>query len=87
MLYDQRTQAFITYAVTADPQDPGKDLVRATLDARNYNPNAPTITGVFVAGFGGTMIGYVSGSMFAQPMGRGREWEWEWEWEREWGWQ
>ena len=70
-LYDSRTQAFISYALTANTQDPGKDLVRATLDARNYNANAPAITSVFVAGFGGTMIGYVSGSMFSAAYGTG----------------
>jgi hypothetical protein len=64
LLYDERTQAFITYALAPDP-DPGKDLIRATLDARNYNPNQPTVTQVFVAGFGGTMIGMTAGSMFA----------------------
>jgi hypothetical protein len=71
LLYDSRTQAYITYALTADNQNPGKDLVRATLDARNYNPNAPSLSGVFVAGFGGTMIGMVSGSMFASAYGFG----------------
>jgi hypothetical protein len=71
LLYDERTQAFITYAFTADNQNPGKDLVRATLDARNYNPHAPSLSGVFVAGFGGTMIGYVSGSMFASAYSMG----------------
>jgi len=65
VLYDSRTQVFITYAVTADSQSPGKDLVKATLQARNYNPNMPSITSVFVAGYGGTLIGSVSGSMLA----------------------
>jgi hypothetical protein len=71
ILYDNRTQAFITYALTADSQNSGKDLVKATLDARNYNPNAPSMTSVFVAGYGGTMIGYVSGSMFATAYSSG----------------
>jgi hypothetical protein len=64
VLYDSRTQVFITYAFTADSQNTGKDLVKATLQAKNYNPNMPPITSVFVAGYGGSMIGALSGSMF-----------------------
>jgi hypothetical protein len=75
VLYDPRTQAVITYSLTADSQNPGKDLLKATLSAQNYKPNAPSITQVFVGNFGASMIGSTAGSMFGS-MGIGGKPRW-----------
>ena len=68
VLDSPQTQQFIQYTFTADPNSSGKDLIRATMASRNY-PFTPSISQVFAGSFGGTLIGFTAGSMFANSYG------------------
>jgi hypothetical protein len=73
VLMSESGQDYIIYALTAQPNSNGEDLVHATLESRDAATGnvKPAMTQVFVGSFGGTFIGETAGSMFAGYYGGG----------------